>query len=289
VVWLAAIVFLYLLLLFAVAWFSIHPFRTPLFISPGSLGSPQEEFQIASTDGIQLKCWWVPAPEAKTVAILCHGYVMNRSELTPVACWLWQRGISALLIEFRAHGHTRGGVSTIGYRESDDVVAAIQEARNRCPDCKIILIGSSMGSAASAFAAAKVPVDGVVLDSAYSKLVDASFGWWRFLGGRWLSWLFGPTILLAGPLVRMNPFRVDVAAALETIHCPVLMLHGRCDNLALPEQAERNYAAAGGPKELVWFDQCGHSEFRWVQSERYYQALENWLCKHNFLPKPEMS
>jgi pimeloyl-ACP methyl ester carboxylesterase len=209
---------------------------------------------------------------------------MNRSELTPVAYWLWQRGVSSLLFEFRAHGHTKGGKSTIGWKEADDVAAAIAEARRRLPNARIVLIGSSMGAAACAFAAGNgARADALILDSCYSRLVSASFGWWRFLGGRVLSLLLGPTVLLAGPLARINPFKADVAHALRNTECPVLLLHGKCDDLATPAEAERNLAALGGRGELVWFDDCGHSEFRWEQPEFYYRTLEAFLLRNNLI------
>lgn len=288
-IWLLIAVGLYLGVLCAVAWVSLHPFRTPLFISPGALGAPQEEFDLASTDGVRLKCWWVEAEGARTVAILCHGYVMNRSELTPLAHWLWQKGISSLLFDFRAHGRTRGGASTIGWKEADDVAAAVEEARRRIPGAKIVLIGSSMGSAASVFAASMgTHADALVLDSCYSRLVQASFGWWRFLGSNILSIIFGPTILLAGPFARINPFKIDVAHSLKNVNCPILFLHGRCDNLALPSEAERNLATVRGKAEIVWFDNCGHSEFRWTQAERYYRALDTFLLNESLIESPRV-
>jgi fermentation-respiration switch protein FrsA (DUF1100 family) len=212
---------------------------------------------------------------------------MNRSEMTPVAYWLWKRGVSSLLIDFRAHGHTKGGQCTIGWREADDVIAAVAEARRRAPGARIVLIGSSMGSAASAFAVSRgVEVDAIVLDSCYSRMLTASFGWWRFLGGPILSVVLGPTVLLAGPFARFNPFKVDVAHALEKVPCPVLILHGRCDDLAIPADAERNLAALKGQGELCWFDDCNHSEFRWVQSERYYEVLEAFLIRQSLIELP---
>jgi uncharacterized protein len=289
VIWLLVAVGVYLGILCGIAWVSLHPFRTPLFTSPSAMGTPQEEFEIPSTGGVRLRTWWVPAKGAKTVAILCHGYVMNRSELSPVAFWLWNHGISSLLFDFRAHGHTKGGASTIGFTEADDVMAAVEEARRRVPGARILLIGSSMGSAAAAFAAARgAQVDALVLDSCYSRLIQASFGWWRFLGGPVLSYLLGPTVLLAGPLGKINPFKVDVSHALRKVTCPVLMLHGRCDNLALPSEAERNIAAMSGRAEVVWFEECGHSEFRWTQSNRYYQALEAFLIRESLIESPNV-
>lgn len=289
-VWVLLAIVLYVGILFGIAWVSLHPFRTPLFTSPGALGAPQEEFEIPSTDGVQLKAWWVPAKGSDTVAILSHGYVMNRSELSPLAHWLWQRGVSCLLIDLRAHGHTRGGASTIGYREADDVLAAVEEARRRCPGARIVLVGSSMGSAASAFAASRESgIDALILDSCYSQLVNAAFGWWRFLGGKALSWLLGPMVLIAGPLAKMNPFKVDVAEALKESSCPVLLLHGRCDDLALPSEALRNAEALGDRGELVWFDNCGHSEFRWIHPVRYYEAVESFLTREGLMADQDSS
>jgi alpha-beta hydrolase superfamily lysophospholipase len=284
VVWLFVAIGAYLLVICFIAWLSLHPMRTPLFLSPGVLGAPQEEFEIPSTDGVTLKCWWVQAVGARTVAVLCHGYVMNRSELTPVAYWLWKRGVTSLLFDFRAHGHSRGGVSTVGWKEGNDVAAAIREARRRVPGARILLIGSSMGSAACAFAVAGgAEADAIVLDSCYSLLTRASLGWWRFLGGHALSWILGPTVLFAGPLAGINPFKIDVGQALRKVKCPVLLLHGRHDNLAQPREADRNLAALGDRGEIVWFDDCGHSEFRWAQPESYYQELQAFLIRQSLI------
>lgn len=288
VIWVYLALGFYALVLLAISLISLRPFRTPIFLSPGFLGAPQEEFDLDSSDGVRLRAWAVDSPGARTVAVLCHGYVMNRVELTPVAYWLWRRGVSSLLFDFRAHGQSKGGVATIGWREREDVRAAVDEARRRWPGARVVVIGSSMGSAAAAFAAADgAPIDALVLDSCYSTLASASLGWWRFLGGRLLSWFLSPTLLIAGALARMNPLRVDVGRALAKARCPVLILHGRCDTLALPREAKRNLAALGDRAEIVWFDDCGHSEFRWTQSERYFAALEAFLVRLELLgPNP---
>lgn len=287
-IWLYLALGLYAVLLLVISLISLRPFRTPIFLSPGFLGAPQEEFDLISSDGVRLRAWAVDASGARTVAVLCHGYVMNRVELTPVAHWLWRRGVASLLIDFRAHGQSRGGVSTIGWREREDVRVAVEEARRRWPDARVVVIGSSMGSAAAALAVADgAPVDALVLDSCYSTLASASLGWWRFLGGRALSWFLAPTLFIAGGLAGMNPLRVDVGRALAKTTCPVLILHGRCDTLALPSQAERNFGARGDGVEIVWFEGCGHSEFRWTQAERYFEALEAFLIRLELLdPNP---
>lgn len=276
---------LYLALMFGIAWFSLHPVRTPVFFSPGMLGAPQENWDIES-DGLRLRAWWIPADGATTVAVLSHGYLMNRSELAPLAYTLWRRGISCLLLDLRAHGRSQGKQSYLGYREADDVAAAVRAARAEVPGAKIVLIGSSMGSAAGVFAAAKYPgiADALVLDSCYSKLSSAILGWWRLIGGRFLERLLWPTTLFATPIAGFNPFTVDVSVALHRAgEVPVLILHGDKDTLALPSEAERNLAACAGPAEIVWLADCGHSEGRWERPVEYERAVLTFLERHGLV------
>src|SRR5438046_1086146 len=85
---------LYLVILLGIVWFSLHPFRIPIFLSPGGLGCSQEDVEFEGPDGVQLRGWWVEASDAKAVAIISHGYMMNRSELSPLAPLLVPPGIS---------------------------------------------------------------------------------------------------------------------------------------------------------------------------------------------------
>jgi len=267
----------YILILLGIAWFSLHPPRTPVFISPGALGVPQEEVEFQSSDGIILRGWWVEKPGSRCTVVLGHGYLMNRSELSPLAATLWQAGCSCLVYDFRAHGRSGGRKSGFGYLERFDVRGAVEFAKARKPGSSVVLVGSSMGSAASAFALADDPglADGLILDSCYSRFPSAILGWWRFLGGPILSALLSPTVVIAAPLAGFNPFRVDVADALKRVKAPVLILHGDCDNLALPDEARRNAEACGC--EVVWLEKCGHSEGRWIHAEEYEAAAVEFL------------
>jgi len=278
--WLWLVVGGYVLLLFGVAWFSIHPPRTPVFISPGALEAPQEEVIAQTADGILMKGWWVESAGSNRVVVLCHGYLMCRSELTPLAVTLWKDGCSCLLIDFRAHGRSGGNRCGFGRRETEEVLAAVGFVRERRPDARIALIGSSMGAAACALALSEHPelAQALVLDSCYSSLADAVGGWWRFLGGRALSGFLWPCVWLAGPLAGLNPRRVDVGRALRGMDGRrVLMLHGTADNLALPRDAKRNAAACNPPADVVWFEGCRHSEGRWNEPDRYSQAVLAFL------------
>lgn len=285
-VWALSILVIYVAIVFAVAWISVRPIRTPVFIGPGLMGVPQEDTTLVTADGLTLRAWWIPHESPSCVTILLHGYLMSRSEMAPVGAQLYHDGCASLMPDLRAHGRSGGKWCGLGWFERFDVLAAIQGAKARYPGVPIVLIGSSMGAAASAFAAAESEdVAGVVLDCAYSRLPSAVRGWWRFVGGQGLSVALAPTMWAAWPLVRINPYRIDVAKALGKSSVPVLLLHGAEDKLALPSEAERNLAATGDRGTLVWLPNSNHAEGRWNYPDLYMGALRDFLRQHGLIPQ----
>lgn len=289
-VWLWIGLALYGLVLVGASWISVFPPRVPVFFSPGLLRVPQEDVEFHTEDGIRLRGWWLPAAGAKTVAILAHGYLMNRSELSPLAIRLWEKGMNSLVFDLRAHGKSGGRRSGFGVAEAADIEAAIRFVRDRYPEAKVVLIGSSMGAVASALACGRrrESADALILDCAYSRLWVATLGWWRFVGGRFLQVVFAPTLIVGMAFSGCNPFRVDVARALKGAgEIPVLLLHGDSDTLAPPSEAVRNQAACQGPTQLVWLAGQGHAEGRWNLPETYMEAIETFLFEHGFLAQRE--
>ncbi|MBS1716708.1 MAG: alpha/beta hydrolase [Armatimonadetes bacterium] len=280
VIWLiAAIVVIYLLMQAGISWLTLHPVRTPLFLSPGYLGTQQEDVELVTDDGVSLATWWIPGESKEWVAVLAHGYLMNRSELSGTAAYLNRKGLPCLLFDFRCHGRSRGRRCTIGLDEMADVVAACRWVRAKAPGAKIMVIGSSMGAAAGALACGRDAslAEALVLDGAYSNLAVAVPGWWRFVGGEFAFWFCKPVIVFSRLLTGINPRTVDVTAALSQFEGPVMFIHGDCDPLATPDQCRENLAACKGEATVEWFPGAGHAEGRWTDPVRYFAALDRFL------------
>ena len=272
---------LWIFALFAAGYVALHPFRSPVFFSPGAMGLPQETFDFPNADGTRLRADWTSPENPVGVVVAAHGYCMNRAELAPFTAFFAERGLATLLFDFRAHGQSARGRTGIGIFEREDVWAAVEQARKRLPEGKIILIGSSMGAAAIGFAAGERRdlADALILDSSYDRLADAASGWWDFLGkltqtGRLWRWTLWPVATLARPFAGFDPRKISVAESLRGYDGPVLLLHGRDDTIAPPPCAERIREAVGDEDvRLVWFEGCDHAEMRWLQPDAYREAV----------------
>ena len=280
------IVALWLLGNLGVARLATRPPRTPILCSPGVMGAPQDEVLIRSHDLIELSGWWVQGSHPTSVAVLTHGYLLSKGELAPVAYLLWQHGVSCLLFDFRAHGKTIGGASTMGYLEKDDVQSALEWVKRRNPDSRVVLIGSSMGSVANAIAWSENPelAHALVLDSAYANLGKAALGFWRFLGGRWMQLLLWPSVYMGVLFTGFNPFSIQVPEYLEGLKGrPMMLMHGTDDPVASVKEAGKNLHAMGPETKAVWFQGSSHSEGRWERPETYRENLLEFLGSIDFL------
>jgi len=275
----ATLAAVYALVLFLVVRVSLRPWRIPIYLAPAALGSPMEEIAY-DVEGSRVQGWWLPQSDPKFVAVLAHGYVMNRSEMAVTAHRLWEMGGACLLFDFRAHGQSQGDKCGLGWYERVDWFRAVEEARARHPEARVVGVGASMGAASLAFAAAERTslVDAMVLDSAYDTMGAALRRWWTVFISPLAGKVLSPTVLMARPVLGFDPNRVHVSDALARAGAvPVLILHGERDRLAIPDDARRNHEAAVGPKELVWFAGVGHSEARLYRPAEYDAALRKFL------------
>lgn len=259
---------------------TLRPPRTPFFMTPRDMGLPYQQVAFPSRDGIRLYGWWIPNPKPVGIAILCHGYLMNRCEPLPVAKELWHTGFHCLVFDFRAMGKSEGDLCTIGDKERLDVLSAVDFVCRTAPELPVVVYGASMGGAASLLAAAEDErIRAVVADSAYARLDRAVKDWWRNAVGK-ASFLLHPTLWIGRLYTRRSPVKVAPEAIIGHIAPrPVLLMHGTKDQLIPPRHAERLYQAAREPKQLWWADGCEHVQARYERPDEFYQVLVNFMLK----------
>src|SRR5438128_12635869 len=66
-------------------------------LTPASFGLRSEDVSFSSPDGVALKGWWVPAPDAHGTVVMVHGLNRQRIEMVKKVPFVVGLGWNALL------------------------------------------------------------------------------------------------------------------------------------------------------------------------------------------------
>ena len=173
---LLALVFFAVLATTAIAGFLVYrivkPQRTNSEISMASFpGRPEVlEFEVPGGLG-KREGWFFPGLRGAPTIILCHGYESSRGELLTLESALQDHQYNVFIFDFAAHG-ANAGISTLGYREADEVRAAVDllAARTDLDPTRFGLWGYNLGAyAALREAENDKRIRALVLDSVYDE------------------------------------------------------------------------------------------------------------------------
>lgn len=261
----------------------IHRFKVPNTSTPRDIGRAYEDVEFVSADGLRLRGWFVPArrsPSQRTI-IVCHGLGANRSHFLGCVKVADTLAANVLLFDFRGHGDSDGHTVTMGYREKDDVLAAIAYLRQRRPEQarQVIGLGVSMGASALLGAAAvtEPPLDAIIVDSGFAVAVDVTDNVLGAVPGALRPWLKTAGVPLASLHAGCSLDEVRPVDHIAAVRAPVLIIHCEEDRLIPLEHAHRLYRAAREPKSLLTACTGGHCGMLYGAEAAYLQAAVRLL------------
>lgn len=264
----------------------LHPVskRKALYIWPDEYKLPYENVYFTTEDKVTIKGWFIPCEGSEKTIILMHGWGMNRSDILKNTYFLHDLGFNLLYFDFRALGESGGKVSSIGYLETRDVRAAIKYLKQTRPEAckKIGLYGLSMGAMVAICEGASNPQINCVA-------AEASYYSFRRVVARW-AWVhhkvpFFPVIPIVLHYIRrylrVNPERYSPKYNIGKISPrPVLIIHGRYDNIVPAAQAKLLFKQAGEPKEIWLVPGAKHNKCAEVGGFEYKQRLSDFFRRY---------
>lgn len=205
---------------------------------------------IPGAEGLRVAALYRPNPQAKHLLLYFHGNGEDLGAIAPHVEELAAHGFAVLAVDYPGYGLTGGKASEAGFYAAAD--AAYRHATGTlgwAPE-RIVVEGRSLGGAAAVWVASREKVGGLILQSAFVSAYRAKIDVPLLLGERMPS------------LERM-----------ETVRCPVLVIHGFDDGLIAWSHGRRLYEAAPGPKRCLWVPEAGHNNLRRVAGASYWRAL----------------
>ncbi|MGF1507510.1 MAG: alpha/beta hydrolase [Anaerolineae bacterium] len=267
-----------------IAWLAagriIRRVRPDPTLLPDALGVHFRHVTLHTRDGLALSGRLSGEDGPRPTVVICAGLFGSMDGDTALVPPLVNAGFNVLQFDWRAHGMSAGQHTTLGLREVDDLLGAVDFLQARGVR-RIGVLGLSMGGAVALRAAARDPrIACGVADSPYVHLTDALEGVLKERIGlrlRPLVWLilrFAQLRLGNLPLAETSPL-----PAVEGVG-PVLYIFGTDDPLVPASDREAMYNKSGGPKSLWLVEGAGHRGAHAQRSASYHQRVVAFFEEH---------
>lgn len=152
----------------------LKPARNPASLDLSTMMGHPTTFSFNLPDGTQREGWFFPGLRGAPTVVLSHGYTSQRSDVLTLVTALQEHDYNAFVFDYIGHGGTVG-VTTLGYRETAELRAALQglATRDDVDPKHFGLWGVDMGGYTTLEVASTDPrVAAFVVDSAYDDPQD---------------------------------------------------------------------------------------------------------------------
>ncbi|RYZ60380.1 MAG: alpha/beta fold hydrolase [Proteobacteria bacterium] len=253
-----------------IALFGMKILKPKGHVDRNSLNPAFAHARFKSSDSIEIDAW-ISAPTFRPCWVLMlHGFVAEKTALLKEAEAFQEIGLRPFLIDFRGSGESSGYDTSIGYKEAEDVKAAVDYIRREFPLLPIVIYGKSMGAAAAlrAVGVLGVKVEALILECPFDNLLATLKNRFRLIAAPPTP--FAQILLFWGSvLYRFNGFKHNPEDFARSVKIPTLVIGGANDNRAKPEEVTRVFHALAGKKQLEIVLNAGHNEL-------YDSAAETW-------------
>ncbi|MEG3849113.1 alpha/beta hydrolase [Microcoleus sp. herbarium19] len=245
-----SIIFIYAFLCFYAFFFSERLIFQP---PPSSQIDSSQVIKIASANGMKISAVHFPNPQAKYTILYSHGNAEDLGGILWVLREIRDSGFAVFAYDYQGYGTSQGKPSE--YNTYRDIEAACNYLTQQLgvPAKQIILYGRSVGGGPSIDLASRQTVGGLVVES---------------------SFVSAFRVLTRIPILPFDKFvNID---KIGKVLSPVLVIHGKDDEVVPFWHGEQLFAAANEPKLNFWVDGAGHNDLMDVAGDRYAETLRNF-------------
>jgi uncharacterized protein len=227
--------------------------------NPSDIGLNFENVTFLSRGDVKLNGWFIPAKDANVTVLFCHGNGGNMTHRLDTINILNELGLNCFIFDYRGYGNSKGKPTEEGtYLDAKAAWDWLIVNCNIQPE-DIIIFGRSLGGPIAAHLAKKVHPRGLLIESTFTSYVD--------MGKK--SYPYMPIRLFA-------TFSYKTIKYVKKVHCPILIIHSRNDEIIPFEFGLRLYDAANEPKEFVEIFGT-HNDGFLHSGETYRNGWSQWL------------
>lgn len=230
-----------------------------LLTDPGELDLEFEDLRVPVGKNDELHGWWVHSMRdpRRGVVLFFHGNAGNISHRLQTIQFWTDAGFDIVIFDYRGYGKSTGRPNERHAYEDGLAMWRYLTETKSIPPGQIVVQGRSLGGGISSWLVADHTPGVYILESSFKSMPE-----------------------LVKELIPWIP-RWIVQTQMDTIHrigqvkCPVLIAHGRDDEVIGFHHGQELYEVAPEPKHFIELD-GGHNG-AWAQTPNYGQEVDDFL------------
>jgi len=205
-----------------------------------------------------LQLWYKEAVGDLPTIIYFHGNAGHLGDRAGLFSALAGKGLGIAAVSYRGYGKSKGSPHEHGIYS--DARAAVKWVRSRgIPLTNIAFYGESLGTGVAVKMATEFQPKALFLQAPYTSVVNRAAEIYWYV-----------------PVKYLMRDRFDSLTRIKQVTSPLMIFHGRLDDVIPAHHAERLLAEANEPKNAMFFDHVMHADFDdEVIAEQVLSALAN--------------
>ncbi|MCA9034295.1 MAG: alpha/beta fold hydrolase [Planctomycetaceae bacterium] len=247
--------------------------RSDIPSSPARMGMAHEDVRIPLSEGgadtdEQLYAFWVPADNADAPVILyLHGQDATRGKNLEHTESFHECGCHVLVVDYRGFAESYGIEAPSESKVYEDAVAALNYLRNQYPSNPIFIYGHSLGGAVAIELATRDEAEGaagLIVESTFTSILD-------------MSALQYSGFLQLLPIDLLLTERFDSLSKMDSIRCPVCLIHGKEDTRVPCRMSQELYERAGESATIHLVDGANHEDCCLIGKAEYRKQIREFV------------
>ena len=232
---------------------------------PPPVGLHYQAIWFKAPDNTKLHGWLVPGDPTAPMVLFFHGNAANITHRVPNIDFLNKLGLNVFIFDYRGYGKSNG----TPLREEDlykDARGALLFLKEKDWGGKrLIYYGRSMGATVALQMSKEQPPAGIILECPFTSLPE-------------IATLMKPISYdLIGKWFIKDRF--DNEKKIKEVSTPLLIFHGKKDQVIPYEMSIRLYSLGNQPKSLFLVENAGHSDCYILGGEEYRNSWKSFLKK----------
>lgn len=246
----------------------IKPPKLSTNIYPEDFNLKYEKISFKTKDNLVLRGWFIPSNYSNATIVVGHGYPFDKNNILPATKFL-NKHYNLLYYDFRYFGESDGKITTLAYKEQQDMLDAIEYLKTRkdVDKDKIGVFGFSL-SAGTALLINSKDVKVIVADSSYAsinKLAEELYFKSKIITFPFkLMFSIYSKIFLGKNLLSISPEK-----AVEKLEIPILLIHGDADSQFPLEHSQILHKNA--PNSELWIIKGAEHGYTFSTAPKEYE------------------